>query len=295
MKVGLMGFGRAGRSVARVLLESKETNLQWVIRRSGVLEHRSVPEYLGVISDEPGMIYRKDEFTAAELLDAHPVDFVVDFASEEALDYYGEAAAARGIGIVSAVSQYSPLQLGFLQSLADRTTVMHSPNITLGINFLIIAAQILKKIAPYTDIEVVEEHFRQKADISGTAKLIASTLELPEESIKSIRAGGIIGVHEILFGFPYQTIRLRHESISREAFGNGMLFALKNLEGKPKGLYKMEDLLIPYFRLEEPEAEILKAVKRPWWRFWPSNHSNGAGNNGANTDAAVKDTSDTRS
>lgn len=271
MKVGLMGFGRAGRAVARILLESKETNLRWVIRRSSVLEHRSVPEFLGIQSDEPGLIYRSEEFTADELFDTHPVDFIIDFSSDSGLDYYGEAAARHGVGIVSAVSQYSPEQMDVLRRLAERTIVMHSPNITLGINFLIIAAQILQKIAPYTDIEVVEEHFRQKADVSGTAKLIASTLGLPQDNIKTIRAGGIIGVHEILFGFPYQTVRLRHESISREAFGNGILFAVKNLQGKPKGLYRMEDLLIPYFNLEEPAAEIQKAVKRPWWRIWPVN------------------------
>ncbi len=48
MNVGLMGFGKTGRAVASVLLESKITNLQWVVRKSKVLEHRSVPEFLGV-------------------------------------------------------------------------------------------------------------------------------------------------------------------------------------------------------------------------------------------------------
>jgi 4-hydroxy-tetrahydrodipicolinate reductase len=266
LKVGLFGFGRAGRAVARILLESKETNLQWVIRRSTVLEHRSVPEFLGVSSDEPGLIYSRAEFTADQLFDMYPVDAVVDFSSETGLDYYGPSAARRGISIVTAVSQYSPEQLGALRMLAESTTVMHSPNITLGINFLIIAAKILQKIAPYTDIEIIEEHFKQKTEVSGTARLIAGTLDLPEECIKTVRAGGIIGVHEILFGFPHQTVRLRHESISREAFGNGALFAVKNLQGKPKGLYRMEDLLVPYFKLEEPESEITKIIRRPWWR-----------------------------
>lgn len=290
MKVGLMGFGRAGRAVARILLESKETNLRWVIRRSSVLGHRSVPEFLGIQSDEPGLIYRSEEFTADELLDTHPVDFIVDFSSDTGIDYYGDAAVRHNTGIVSAVSGYSPEQSARLRALAEHIPVMHSPNITLGINFLIIAAQILKKIAPYTDIEIIEEHFRQKADVSGTAKLIAGTLELPEESIKTIRAGGIIGVHEILFGFPYQTVRLRHESISREAFGNGALFAVTNLYGKPKGLYRMEDLLMPYFHLEEPGPVFEKAVRRPWWRFWPSN---GAAN--GKTHERVQPTSGTHS
>lgn len=249
MKVGIIGFGKTGRAVASVLLESKRTKLQWVVRQSKLLEHRSVPEFLGISSDEPGFIYSKDEYSASELLDRYPVDVVIDFSSETGLDYYGIAAARRGITIVSAVSQYPDEKIKQLQYLSLQTCVLHSPNITIGINFLIITAKILKNIAPYTDIEVIEEHFKDKPEVSGTAKVIARELELPEENIKSVRAGGIIGVHEILFGFPYQTVRLKHESITREAFGNGILFAIDNLQGKPKGFYSMEDLLLPFFKL----------------------------------------------
>ncbi|MEX1167208.1 MAG: dihydrodipicolinate reductase C-terminal domain-containing protein [Hydrogenophaga sp.] len=268
MKVGLIGFGKTGRAVASVLLDSKNTSLQWVVRQSSVLEHRSVPEYLGITSDEPGLIYTKDEFTMSELLSKHPVDIIIDFSSESGLDYYGDEAAKRGITIISAVSQYSENQLDKLQMLALKTQVMHSPNITLGVNFLIIAAKILKNIAPYTDIEIIEEHFKKKPEISGTAKVIAQKLGVPDENIKVIRAGGIIGVHEILFGFPYQTVRLKHESISREAFGNGILFAIQALENKPNGFYSMENLLIPYFNLQDNESKILEDQKRPWWQFW---------------------------
>lgn len=249
MKVGIIGFGKTGRAVASILLESKVTNLQWVIRRSKRLEHRSVPEFLGIESNEPGLIYTKDEFSAAQLFDKFPVDVVVDFSSEDGLDYYGDEAAKRGISIVSAVSQYPQEQLDKLSELSNSTVVLHSPNITLGINFLIIAAKVLKSIAPYTDIEIIETHFKTKPETSGTAKIIARELDIPDENIKSLRAGGIVGVHEVLFGFPYQTISLKHESIAREAFGNGILFAVQNLQDKPKGFYTMESLLMPYFKL----------------------------------------------
>ncbi|MEW6059165.1 MAG: dihydrodipicolinate reductase C-terminal domain-containing protein [Actinomycetota bacterium] len=268
MDVGLIGFGKAGRPVASVLLGSRRTNLRWVIRKSSILQHRSVPEFLGITSEEPGYIYPKDEIPAHELFDRQPVDAVIDFSSESGLDYYGDAAAKAKATIVSAVSQYEEAKLEKLRDLAEQTVVMHSPNITLGINFLIIAAKILKNIAPYTDIEIIEEHYKTKPEVSGTARIIAQQLGLPDEDIKTVRAGGIIGVHEILFGFPYQTVRLRHESITREAFGDGILFAIENLQGKPKGFYTMEDLMIPYFRLRESEAEILKAHRRPWWQFW---------------------------
>lgn len=268
MKVGLIGFGKTGRAVASVLLESKKVNLQWVLRKSTILEHRSVPEFLGVHSDEPGLIYSVSEFSADELFDLHPVDVIVDFSSADSLDYYAESAAKRGITVISAISEYPNDKLELLSKVSAHIPVLHSPNITLGINFLMIAAKILKNIAPYTDIEIIEEHFKSKPEVSGTAKKIAKTLDLPDESIKTIRAGGIIGVHEIIFGFPYQVVRLRHESISREAFGNGIIFALDNLAGKDNGLYSMEDLLLPFFHLNSSEQEYIDKNTKPWWKFW---------------------------
>jgi 4-hydroxy-tetrahydrodipicolinate reductase len=268
MRVGQIGFGRAGRPVASVILEAKEHRLEWVVRKSSVLECRSVPEFLGIPSDEPGYVYPTSAFSAAELLDRSPVDAIVDFSSDEGVYYYGEAAAKRGVTIISAVSHYPDETLSHMKTLAAQTRVLCSPNITLGVNFLIIAAKILQNIAPDTDVEVVEQHFKAKREVSGTAKKIAGTLGLPEESIKVIRAGGIIGVHEVLFGFPYQTVRLTHESIAREAFGSGILFALQHLNGKPNGFYTMEDLLVPFFRLDATEAELAAERRKPWWRVW---------------------------
>ena len=249
MKVGIFGFGRAGRSVASVFLQSPDVELEWVVRRSTKMEHRSVPEFLGFPSNDPGLIYSRDEFTAEELFERHPVDVVVDFSSEDGIDYYGEAAAKRDVAIVTAVSNYPRAKIVLLKKLARRTAVLWSPNITIGINFLMLASKVLQKIAPYTDIEIVEEHFKAKADVSGTAKRIADALGIKHGRIKKIRAGGIIGTHEVLFGFPYQTVRLKHESISREAFGNGALFAATNLYGRKRGFHTMEDLLLPYFAL----------------------------------------------
>lgn len=231
-RVGLIGFGRTGKAVAATILRDENISLEWVVRRSHLLEHRSVPEFLGESSDEPGVIYSRDEFSFSELLDREPVDAVIDFSSAEGLDYYGEAAAERGIAIVSAISNYPHSQIKELERLADRTRILWSPNITIGINFMILAAKTLKNIAPGADIEIIEEHFKSKSEQSGTAIKIAAALEIDKAEIKSIRAGGIIG---------------RHESISGEAFGNGALFAVRELLQRENGFYSMEEMLGPYF------------------------------------------------
>ncbi len=247
MRVGVIGFGRTGKSVATVILENTDTQLEWVVRDSRRLEHRSVPEFLGIDSAEPGLIYSRHEFDAGDLLDRFPVDAIIDFSAPDGIDYYGQAAAERNIAIVSAISHYSESTLVRLRRLADKTPVLWSPNITLGINFLMLAGRVLQRISPHLDVQIVEEHFRDKAGVSGTAMRIANELGVPQAEIKSVRAGGIIGNHEVIFGFPFQTVRLRHESISREAFGNGAIFAAEHLRSLSNGWYQMEDLLRPYF------------------------------------------------
>lgn len=247
IRVGLMGFGKTGKAVATVLLKDPKIRLEWVIRNSHKLEHRSVPEFLGIESHEPGLIYPREEFSAQELLQKHPVDAIIDFSSESGVEYYGDAAAEKGVAIVTAISAYPNTKIKLLRNLSAHTRVLWSPNITLGINFMILAAKTLKFIAPFTDIEIVEEHFKAKPETSGTAVRISEALEIEPENIKSIRAGGIIGVHEIIFGFPFQTVRMKHESISREAFGNGAKFAVEELIQKEPGFYTMEQMLGPYF------------------------------------------------
>lgn len=247
MKVGLMGFGKTGRSVASVILMAADCSLEWVYRRGNSLDGRSAAEFLAVETNEPSRILSPHSLSVDELLDLYPVDVIIDFSATDGIYTYGEAAASRHITIVSAISHYGADEMVFLRKLALLTKVFWSPNITLGVNYLMFSARLLQKIAPEVDIEIVEEHFRDKQGVSGTAEKIAKVLDIDRARINSIRAGGIVGKHELIFGFPFQTVRLVHESISREAFGNGALFAARHLEDKPMGFYKFEDLLAPYF------------------------------------------------
>jgi len=247
MRIGLIGFGKTGKPVASVILQNKEFRLEWVLRQSTLLEHRSVPEFLGIVSEEPGLIYSSSTTGMEELLDKHPVDIIIDFSSKTGIYTYGKIAGERKIKIISAISHYQEDEKKLLNELSAQTVVFWSPNITLGVNYLLFAAKFLKKIAPWVDIQIIEEHFKGKEGISGTAIKIAEALDLEKSDINSVRAGGIVGKHEVIFGFPYQTVRLIHESISREAFGNGAIFIAENLVDKKEGLYNFEDILLPYF------------------------------------------------
>jgi 4-hydroxy-tetrahydrodipicolinate reductase len=247
IRVGLVGFGKTGRAVATTLLHDKTIDLVWVVRKTHTLENRSVPEFLGIDSDEDGYIHWIGDVDFESLQETSPVDAIIDFSSEEGMDYYGETAAELGLTIISAISSLPNSRINKLKKYSETTRVLWSPNITLGINFLIIAAKTLQQIAPQADVSILEEHFKNKPEVSGTALKIASALNLEKEDINSVRAGGIIGVHEVLFGFPYQTVRIKHESIAREAFGNGARFALREIQKRTHGFYNMEDLVGKYF------------------------------------------------
>ena len=247
MKIGLFGFGRTGKAVAQTILLNEHFSLEWVVKKNGNLNQRSASEFLGIDTNDKSTIYSSENLDFKKLIGENPVDYIIDFSGENGIYTYGEAARENKTKIISAISHYSDKEIKLLKSIAKDTTVFWSPNITLGVNFLMYAAKFLQKIAPWTDIEIIEEHFKGKKGVSGTAKKIAENLQLNEENINSIRAGGIVGKHEVIFGFPFQTVRLIHESISREAFGNGVLFVAENIKNSNKGFLNFENILKPYF------------------------------------------------
>jgi len=237
MKVGLVGYGKAGQAVAQVLRADPVFELCWIARHSaGAGDAEGVP--LVALADADW----------GPWLDAHPVDAMVDFSRPQALHAYGEAVRQRHIMLVSAISAYSAQDLDYAHTLGNDTRVMCSPNITLGINFLILASKLLRQIAPFADVEILEQHFREKPEVSGTARKIAQTLEVEDSRITSLRLGGIVGHHEVIFGFPYQTVRLVHDSIERRAFGTGAAFALKQLAQCDNGFYTYDDLMMRLVR-----------------------------------------------
>lgn len=239
MRVGLVGYGRAGRAVATVLAREPGIDLQWIAQRSDGDASTPTP---------PAALLSLQRTPVEDLLDQHPVDAVVDFSSAKGIFQYGEAVRRRGVSVVTAISAYEAPTLDYLRALGQSCRVLSSPNITLGINFLMLAARMLRSIAPFADVEILEEHFREKPEVSGTARKLAQQLEVSDQRVTSLRIGGIVGHHEVIFGFPHQTVRIVHDSIDRQAFGTGAAFALRELAKLPIGFYSYDDLMMRLVR-----------------------------------------------
>lgn len=254
ISVGLLGFGKTGSVVAKELINDPAIDLMWVCRNTVTPSFSHANHALGFADNFAPFVLSKS--LNLDFLERHPVDVVIDFSSHAASGLY-EVIAESGSRIVTAISKYNSAEMENIEKAGLNTAILYSPNITLGINWLIIASKILKSIIPQADIEVVEEHFRAKREVSGTALRIADHLNLSsKEHVNSIRVGGIVGKHEIIFGLPNQTIRLTHESLNRAAFGTGAIFAAKWLVSKPKGMYSMEQVFHEKFLQKIKDLEF---------------------------------------
>ena len=120
--------------------------------------------------------------------------------------------------------------------------VFYAPNFALGAVLMMRFAAEAVKVMPHA--EIVELHHDQKLDApSGTAKATAALLP-PDTPIHSVRLPGLVAHQEVIFGGPGQTLTIRHDTTSRDAFVPGVLLALDNVRSLPQGLTVGLDALL---------------------------------------------------
>lgn len=200
----------------------------------------------------------------------------IDFTAPEACLKNARILAARGVHIVIGTTGFNKIQLYELKKLTEQYPIglVYAPNISVGVNILLSIAKTLARLVPHYDVEITESCHRFKKDSpSGTALKIAeaitnakgqqkdhklsygrkgtATRHQQEIGIHSVRAGGIVGVHQVLFAGESDEIEITHRSYSREVYAEGALKAAAFIAGRP-GFYQMEDVLTP--AVKKPQA-----------------------------------------
>ena len=77
----------------------------------------------------------------------------------------------------------------------------------------------------------------------GTAKATAERMGT-QPSIHSVRLPGLVAHQAVMFGGPGETLTIRHDTTSREAFVPGVLLALSRVRDLPAGLTVGLDALL---------------------------------------------------
>lgn len=194
-------------------------------------------------------------------------DCIIDFSAAAAVDGLLDYCAEKRIPCVLCTTGLSEEQLEKVKETSEKTAILKSANMSLGINLLL---KLVKNAADVLanagfDMEIVEKHHNLKVDApSGTALALADSIneELNHEytyvfdrssrrekrpqkeiGISSVRGGTIVGDHDVIFAGTDEVITFSHTAYSKAVFGRGAVQAAKFLVGKPAGMYDMSNVI----------------------------------------------------
>ena len=185
---------------------------------------------------------RRSRQAGHELVEsAAGADAAVDFTRPDAVEDNVRACLEAGVPCVVGTTGFDQERVAEL-AREHELPVFYAPNFALGAVLMMRFAAEAGKVMP--DAAIVELHHETKLDApSGTAKATAALL--PDGTpIHSVRLPGLVAHQEVIFGGPGQTLTIRHDTTSREAFVPGVLLALEQLPSLPPGLTVGLDALL---------------------------------------------------
>ena len=200
-----------------------------------------------------------DEFSAA----AECADVIIDFSNRAATRDVVSYAARKKIPTVIGATGQTEGDLRLIRQAAREVPIFLSANMSTGVAFVAETVRRAAEAFPEADVEIIETHHAKKEDApSGTALMLADAIasvrdgarlnlgrrgnekrEKNEICIHSLRMGGAVGRHEVIFGSYNQTVTVLHEAHSRAMYADGALRAARFLLTQSVGLYGMDDML----------------------------------------------------
>lgn len=250
--VCLIGLGRTGMEIARIILEQRDLKLVGAIcSEFSAKAGKDIGELLGL----PALgakVYGPGQLK--NVIEKLKPDVFVDFSNFKATMKNVKIISESGASLVIGTTGFSKTDLLRMMVLAKKNAsgILYAPNITLGVNVMMLLSNIAARILTDYDFEITEAHHKFKKDSpSGTALKIAGEIEKGLEAsgaeagdipIHAIRAGGIVGRHELMIAGENDKIEIVHESFSRKAFAAGALKGVRFIKGR-KGFFEMRDVL----------------------------------------------------
>ena len=160
-------------------------------------------------------------------------DAAVDFTRPEAVEDNVRLCLEAGVPCVVGTTGFDRERVAALARVHE-LPVLFAPNFSLGGVLMMRFAEEAGKVME--GAVIVELHHATKLDApSGTAKATAERIG-GDVTIHSVRLPGLVAHQEVLFGGPGETLTIRHDTTSREAFVPGVLRALERVRDLPPGL-----------------------------------------------------------
>ena len=197
------------------------------------------------------------------------IDVLVDFTQPKSIFENAKYCLNNGIKIVIGTTGLTDEEIAYLKKLSEEknTGCLIAPNFSTGAVLMMMFA---KQAAKYFDnAEIIELHHNQKKDApSGTAiKTAAMMAEVKDDFAKnncpetetiegarggnsysnihihSVRMPGYIASQEVIFGSSGQIMTIRHDSMDRKCYMQGVLLAVKHVSEKNDFVYGLDNIL----------------------------------------------------
>lgn len=234
MKVALIGYGKMGQSIEKILLERGHT-ISFVI----------------------------DQNSNSDLSNLNPsnTDVAIEFTGPDAAFSNINQCINNGIAVVSGSTGWLD-KMESVEAIVEekKGAFFYASNYSLGVNIFFMLNKQLAKLMKGRgyDSSIHEIHHVHKLDSpSGTAITLAEGIIEQSEKvnwtedvnanpsdllISSEREGEVPGTHIISYKSQVDSISMTHEAHSRQGFANGAVMAAEWIIGR-KGVFGMEDYL----------------------------------------------------
>ena len=241
MKIALIGYGKMGKEIEKVILDQQAGD-EIVLKITG-----------SNLSD----------LTIANLQKA---DVAIEFTQPDAAVDNINLCLQAGVPVVVGTTAWQNRLQEVEAACAEKNgTVFHSPNYSIGVNIFWEVnrrmAQLMNSQPQYA-VSMEEIHHTEKKDApSGTAVKTAEVMlqELKDKTGWVLQQGSeavagnllpiiakrephVPGTHIVTYTSSVDFLEFKHEAKSRRGFAEGAVMAARYIIGK-KGIYGMKDLL----------------------------------------------------
>jgi len=257
--------GSMGGYVARAVDKAQDMIIVAAVDPAGI--GHQLGEFAPDLSEDAKQI-RISGHLAGALEESRP-DVMVDFTAPAVVMSNIEAALNAGTACVVGTTGFSEIDLKTVRRMSESKGVpcVISPNFSIGANLMMKFAA--EAAASFEYAEIIERHHENKKDApSGTAVKTAEMMAAAREGnplsvvpterhnvpgsrggvlgnipIHAVRMPGYVANQEVIFGDKGETLRICHETTSRECFVPGVMLAVRTVRSLSGLTYGLDKLL----------------------------------------------------
>ena len=271
-KILLVGAsGRMGLAITRAAAESRQLRVVAAVDRpdDGVrppVQGRDLGTLAGLAPLGVAVGADLDAALAGAAGNGETPDVMIDFSSPASTAAHLAACARAHVAALVGTTGLGADAEAAAQSAAARVPVLIAANTSVGVTLLAELVRAAARALPAEfDIEILDAHHRAKVDApSGTALALgraaaegrcidhdAARLPIDRNGPRReggigysvVRAGDIVGEHEVVFAAAGERVVLGHIATDRTIFARGALRAADWLAIQSPGRYSMVDFL----------------------------------------------------